>query len=593
MKSVQNEKGYTLLLTLVIIFIIIIFFSSFSLSAMNQQKQVEKTDENYEATAIAEMGVEYYQTMTLNLIAKHSKIAKDNILGLPADELNNSSISNIKVTQMGLLKDEIRNIMSNSNSPNIEVSDSNTFKITDYINETDSSIPNGESWTIYVTGSVDGENKLKTKIISATFALPAGLNLVATTLTSGSGNEPGTGTPTEDSITFSPLVTIPTFPEVNSANIVDENNMPIPPCNGNIQNNTCRDNSFNNLGNLLNSNIYTDGSKNFEGNGPSYSLNSKVYINGNLNFNNLNNQFKRLSLYASGTITMPNMDGRGMLIQSESDIILNAINGTNESIDKVNDGLFIYTPQKATFNNDLNANYLTLSADSATFKNLNSFKHSTIEIKKTLEKSITNFPQINFFDNSQIQIYASASFPIINNGIYNESIISVKENATFGYTGPGIIDSNVKVGGIANFEKVVKFNNSNMQVGGNAKFFIQNSEAGMESSTIVVDSISFTAAANNAKFEISNGSKLCIRNGDYDSIKSFVNVNSAGGNKSEIIFLGSPNKNENGFISYYEEETFNSVCGITSTPGTPSNSYEIKDSSLPSKEEITTKIEYN
>ena len=61
MKTVQNEKGYTLLLTLVIIFIIIIFFSSFSLSAMNQQKQVEKTDENYEVTAIAEMGVEYYQ----------------------------------------------------------------------------------------------------------------------------------------------------------------------------------------------------------------------------------------------------------------------------------------------------------------------------------------------------------------------------------------------------------------------------------------------------------------------------------------------------------------------------------------------------
>ena len=51
MKTVQNEKGYTLLLTLVIIFIIIIFFSSFSLSAMNQQKQVEKTDENYEVTS--------------------------------------------------------------------------------------------------------------------------------------------------------------------------------------------------------------------------------------------------------------------------------------------------------------------------------------------------------------------------------------------------------------------------------------------------------------------------------------------------------------------------------------------------------------
>ena len=68
MKKLQNEKGYTLILTLVIITIIVIFFSSFTLSAMNQQKQVEKTDENYEVTAIAEMGVEYYQAKVLNAI---------------------------------------------------------------------------------------------------------------------------------------------------------------------------------------------------------------------------------------------------------------------------------------------------------------------------------------------------------------------------------------------------------------------------------------------------------------------------------------------------------------------------------------------
>ena len=32
---------------------------------MNQQKQVEKTDETYEVLAIAEMGVEYYQARIL------------------------------------------------------------------------------------------------------------------------------------------------------------------------------------------------------------------------------------------------------------------------------------------------------------------------------------------------------------------------------------------------------------------------------------------------------------------------------------------------------------------------------------------------
>ena len=37
---------------------------------MNQQKQVEKTDETYEVTAIAEMGVEYYQAKILNELKK-------------------------------------------------------------------------------------------------------------------------------------------------------------------------------------------------------------------------------------------------------------------------------------------------------------------------------------------------------------------------------------------------------------------------------------------------------------------------------------------------------------------------------------------
>ena len=34
---------------------------------MNQQKQVEKTDETYEVTAIAEMGVEYYRAQIIHL----------------------------------------------------------------------------------------------------------------------------------------------------------------------------------------------------------------------------------------------------------------------------------------------------------------------------------------------------------------------------------------------------------------------------------------------------------------------------------------------------------------------------------------------
>lgn len=594
MKTVQNEKGYTLLLTLVIIFIIIIFFSSFSLSAINQQKQAEKTDETYEVVAIAEMGVEYYQTKVVNIIANHSKIAKDNIVALPADKLNDSSISNIKATQMLLLKTEIGTFLGNSNSPEIEVFDSSTFKLSNYVNKTDSSIPHGESWTIYVTGSIDGENKLKTKTISATFALPADFNLVSTTLTSGTGDSTGSGNPVGGSFNFSPLVIVPTFPETDYSKVSGITINQCPNDNatyGNIKlEYYCFSNDVTKVENLINLNLYYTGTTDLDKD-----------INMNQSFKNLNNFYsnksinliksfstkKNTSYYIKGNFNKaePINDPDKVIIYATGNITLKNINNMTS--------MEIYSNKNVSFTEPFDANNLTLSADSGEFKTLNSFKHSTIEIKKTLEKSITTFPQINSFDNSKIQIHASASFPSLNNGIYNESIISVKENATFGSTGTGIINSNINVGGIANFNNVVKLKNSTMQVGGNAKFFIQNSEAGMESSTIVVDSISFTAAANNAKFEISNGSKLCIRNGNYDSIKSFVNVNAAGGNKSEIIFLGPPNKHENGFISYYEEKTFNSVCGITATPNVPSNSYKIKDSPLPSQEEITTKIEYN
>jgi len=79
MKKLQNEKGYTLLLTLVIISIIIIFFSSFTLSAMNQHKQVERTDENYEVVAIAEMGIEYYRAKIINIINDQIEPLRDEL----------------------------------------------------------------------------------------------------------------------------------------------------------------------------------------------------------------------------------------------------------------------------------------------------------------------------------------------------------------------------------------------------------------------------------------------------------------------------------------------------------------------------------
>lgn len=60
MKKLHNEQGYTLLITLGVLILITLFLTSFQVIAINNAKQIQSSDETYEVTSIAEMGVEYY-----------------------------------------------------------------------------------------------------------------------------------------------------------------------------------------------------------------------------------------------------------------------------------------------------------------------------------------------------------------------------------------------------------------------------------------------------------------------------------------------------------------------------------------------------
>lgn len=59
MKVLSSEKGYTLLVVLVICVLLILFLSAFTAMAYNQKKQVTHTDKQFVATAVAEMGSEF------------------------------------------------------------------------------------------------------------------------------------------------------------------------------------------------------------------------------------------------------------------------------------------------------------------------------------------------------------------------------------------------------------------------------------------------------------------------------------------------------------------------------------------------------
>lgn len=203
MKIVQNEKGYTLLLTLIIIFIIIIFFSSFALSAMNQQKQVENTDNNYQAVGVAEMGIEYYQAEIVNQIYKiksdldaeieriednHNLSASEKASVISSLELEFSSKLRTGLECIDDYKDTSRchDTEKNDILPVKEIDTTNSVKFT-LLNSKILSSSTKPQLEILVEGSVPNkQNK-----ISAIFNIPETL----LTVTFIPGNGPGTGNP--------------------------------------------------------------------------------------------------------------------------------------------------------------------------------------------------------------------------------------------------------------------------------------------------------------------------------------------------------------------------------------------------------------
>lgn len=60
-KYVNNERGYTLLVTFGIMMTLLLFMFSFTKIAVSQKQQVEQTDSSFVTTALAEMGGEYFK----------------------------------------------------------------------------------------------------------------------------------------------------------------------------------------------------------------------------------------------------------------------------------------------------------------------------------------------------------------------------------------------------------------------------------------------------------------------------------------------------------------------------------------------------
>ncbi|NHC42446.1 type II secretion system protein [Bacillus sp. MM2020_1] len=69
MVTIKNEKGYTLILVMIIITVTMILGLALSSAAFSTRKEFDKTDNRNRATDLAEMGITYYQAAINNLIA--------------------------------------------------------------------------------------------------------------------------------------------------------------------------------------------------------------------------------------------------------------------------------------------------------------------------------------------------------------------------------------------------------------------------------------------------------------------------------------------------------------------------------------------
>lgn len=396
MKTVQNEKGYTLLLTLVIIFIIIIFFSSFSLSAMNQQKQVEKTDENYEVTAIAEMGVEYYQASILNLIAEYQNpnegkgrdITQATVIKLNSyikaneDNKKNGNPPNYSTEEIeGLIAypiSELKKDIKKLFKKDVVTVSNNSFKITKDLSNVDG------PWTVEVTGYSEG--KLKT--ISATFKLPEDFDLVVKT-----PNNPV-------SIT-SHLVTPPPFPSTTfDNNTVAKCSNLIPQSNSN---NICYSNTIqDSLKNLENLELYYTNTIMSNLNQSLDSL-KKLYVNNDLTVSGSFNLTNSSELYINGKATFSNSFNHGTdaTIYSKGDLTLGGSDSKNLKLYTL--GKFIFTDPKS-FDN------VTLYANDISPVSFNDFKNNS----KLQINNSASFAQINNFSNSNILVKGTATFTSLN-----------------------------------------------------------------------------------------------------------------------------------------------------------------------------------
>jgi len=402
MKASQNEMGYTLLLTLIIIIMITVFFSSFALSAMSQQKQVEKTDNTFEVTAIAEMGVEYYQAKVeaaieiarLKIeelkrkyesdIAKSKTETERNNLKYNLDEAIKKVKSDLKTKIEGYQFINVEKTLGDNSEKSFGLKSRPIF--------------DGEILIMNVVGNINS----KEKWLTAYFNFPASL--------ASPGPQGNTTGSTNGK--YRALFEPPTFPETSKSSSI--NSCPlVDSTSGSINTEfICHSSSLDKLGNILNLNLYYTGNYELQNLNENFKNLNNFYANSSTKITNLKPK-ENSSFYINGETIIDSIDKpNNTTIYSKGKIEINSLN----NIEKLN----IYSNNTINFKNAIEAKNITLDAADVLFNNLN----NTSSNLKIQVSGNANFKEINTISNSNFVINGTGIFQGQNTGrIIGNSIL--------------------------------------------------------------------------------------------------------------------------------------------------------------------------
>lgn len=329
----KNENGYTLLLTLALILVITSFIGTLSFLTLNQQNQVENTDEDFLLSDITEMGIEYYRTRIFEDYMKIIKQVEENI----NEELNNfpekyETKKNVEDLEIEKELEGIRDLKAIMSAYEVRAITIEEPKLTFSLAKSPYEFESTETY-IQFKFLIEGSNSVNREKYSFNIRLPK--NLVDLTI-ANSGN--GTGT-ISDSF-FNPPVDTEycnddykdTLCISNSdkkkesiKNIVSSTIYFI----GDTVVNNAKHHDFNESLLIINGNLEA---QNFK------SDNVSIFVNGNTSFDHF--EVNKLNLYSSGTL---NLTKQITISNSKIRSIgpLQVINNSNEPMKIINSHLLM------------------------------------------------------------------------------------------------------------------------------------------------------------------------------------------------------------------------------------------------------------